>query len=112
VIQASARKKAFFTLQDFFSIFSQKNTLVFSLVFLAIFSLSFSALFSFVSRKRQFFFPSSSFDQFGVFKQKLKLMPPPLSLHKQLLTLMNAQKVEQYYIIVSSSHEAAICVCV
>ena len=39
-------------------------------------------------------------------------MPPPLSLHEQLLTLMNAQKVEQYYIIVSSSHEAAICVCV
>jgi len=52
------------------------------------------------------------FDQFGgVFKQKLKLMPPPLSLHKQLLTLMNAQKVEQYYIIVIFTKLLFACVC-
>ena len=85
------------------------------LFFFVSFSLC-SALFSFVSRANlgsfsSSFFSISSSSIFGVFKQKLKLMPPPLSLHKQPLALMNAQKVEQYHISSSHLHTKLLFVC-
>ena len=90
VIQSSARHKRFLTVEhetfslfSLFSLFSRFFLLsCFWHFFLSLLFLSACSRFVRFSHSGSFLLPFDN--QFGVFKQKLKRMPPPLSLHEQL----------------------------
>ena len=87
------------------------------LFFFCLFLSLLCSLFFRFSRNRKFFLPSFDLASsiFGVFKQKLKLICLLFALSFFVLTENSdecAKSRAVSHIIVSSSHEAAVCVCV